>query len=488
MREGKRGKRACQQGKFGLWRDFEQYLEQLGLFRMRPGLERMAAVLSRLGLKRPPFFVVQGVGTNAKGSCCTFLASLARSHGLLCGLHTSPHFLSVRERIRLFKPSAYAGTYSGELLPEAAWLEAAGAVLAHGGENLTYFELVTAMSVFMFREAKVEAAIMETGLGGRFDATTALDADVVFFTPIAVDHGDILGFSLRGIAGDKALAMRGGKPAFSAAQRPEVRAELENVAANLEVPLAFCPGADFLPPALLPPVKEDAAGGKDSVRTGSAEVPLALRGRHQLDNAALSLFTWRAMRPLLGVREDQEAEIRGLAQAGIAGRLQFIAALPAAQGNLPHPPVILDGGHNPHALAALGHSLALLNIAPLVTVFTCLKDKQPDSLAPHLRVLAPGLILTVQLAGNPRAMDAEELARLIGPQAKPAASMAEAIRLANAEFAGRLPEALNMDMNTCRRPLLVCGSLYLLAEFYRLYPHYLEGGEVIFTPVTTVQA
>jgi dihydrofolate synthase/folylpolyglutamate synthase len=291
-----------------------------------------------------------------------------------------------------------------------------------------------------------------------------------------VDHGDILGFSLRGIAGDKARAMRGGKPAFSAAQRPEVREEMENIAVNLGVSLAFCPGADFLPPVLLPPA-EDAAGGKASARAGGAQVPLALRGRHQLDNAALSLFTWRAMRPLLGVAEDPEAEIRGLAQARIAGRLQFISALPAARGNLPHPPVILDGGHNPHALAALGHSLALLNMAPLVTVFTCLKDKHPDSLVPHLRVLAPGLILTVQLAGNPRAMDAEELARLIGPQAKPAASMAEAIRLANAEFAGRLPEALNMDMNTCRRPLLVCGSLYLLAEFYRLYPRYLEGGE-----------
>jgi dihydrofolate synthase/folylpolyglutamate synthase len=344
--------------------------------------------------------------------------------------------------------------------------------LAHGGENLTYFELVTAMSLFMFREAKVEVAVMETGLGGRFDATTALDADLVFFTPIAVDHGDILGFSLRGIAGDKARAMRKGKPALSAAQRPEVKEELENTAATLDVPLAFCLGADFLPPVLLPPAR-DSAGGKYPARAGSAEIPLALPGRHQLDNAALSLFTWRAMRPLLAVAEDPEAEIRGLAQARIAGRLQFIAALPAA-GDLPHPPVILDGGHNPHALAALGHSLALLIMAPLVTVFTCLKDKRPGSLAPHLRVLAPGLILTVQLAGNPRAMDAEELARLIGPQAKPTASMAEAIRLANAEFAGRLPEALNMDMNTCRRPLLICGSLYLLAEFYRLYPQYLE--------------
>jgi dihydrofolate synthase/folylpolyglutamate synthase len=463
-------------GSFGRWEDFEGYLDKLGLFNMRPGLDRIGDVLARLGLKRPPFFVAQGAGTNAKGSCCAFLASLAQSHGLRCGLHTSPHFLSVRERIRLFEASASAGPYAGETFPESAWLEAAGAVLAHGGESLSYFELITAMSVFMFKKAKVEVAVMETGLGGRYDATTALDADLVFFTPIALDHLDVLGSSLRAIAADKAGAIRAKKPALSALQRQEVKEELENAAARLEASLDFCPASGILssvPPSPAATLYQSrvSAGGRDSEQESKAEFPLALRGRHQLDNAALSLFVWRAMRPLLAVPENPEAESRGLARAWLPGRLQCIDALQAGPGA--HPPLILDGGHNPHALAVLGHSLALLRMAPLVTIFSCLKDKQPEKLVPHLRALAPGLVLTLRIPGNPRAVEAEELARLVGPGAKPASSMAEAVLMANREFEERLPEVLHMGRDECRQPLLICGSLYLLAEFYRLYPQYL---------------
>jgi dihydrofolate synthase/folylpolyglutamate synthase len=475
--------------KLSRWQDFEQYLDKLGLFRMQPGLDRIETVLSALGLKRPPFFVAQGVGTNAKGSCCTFLASLAQSHGLLCGLHTSPHFLSVRERIRLFKPTATAGPYSGELFPESAWLEAARAILESGGDRLTYFELVTVIAAFLFRQAKVDVAVMETGLGGSFDATTALEADLVFFTPIALDHCDVLGSSLRDIARDKAGAIRAKTPAISAVQNLEVREvkeELEKAAVKQGAPLDFCPGLSVLPQELLPSAIPALKGEKCADNSAGPKIPLAMRGRHQLDNAALSLFTWRNIRalprpvPANPISSDAaqvaEAEIRGLAQAWIPGRLQFIAPIQVSQigqGSLPHPPVILDGGHNPHALASLGHSLALLGIAPPVTIFSCLQDKQPEKLVPHLRVLAPGLILTLQIADNPRAMEAEALARLIGPQAKAVSTMTEAILIANEEFAERLPEALSMDVNKCGYPLLICGSLYLLAEFYRLYPQYL---------------
>ena len=163
---------------------------------MRPGLDRMRAALDRLALRRPPCCVVQIVGTNGKGSTSTMLAALAQAHGLRVGLHTSPHFLSPRERVRL----------DGAMLPEERWLELANILMQRGGDDLSYFEFVTCLAVMAFAEADI--AVMETGLGGSYDATTALEADLVVFTPIDLDHQSVLGPFLKDIAADKAGATR----------------------------------------------------------------------------------------------------------------------------------------------------------------------------------------------------------------------------------------------------------------------------------------
>ena len=111
---------------FKNWLEFTAYLDSRGLFRMNPGIGRVSGVLDALGLRRPSMPSAQVVGTNGKGSCCAFLASLARAHGLSCGVHSSPHFVSVRERVRIFRPGGSAG---GSLPPESLWLEAANAVM-----------------------------------------------------------------------------------------------------------------------------------------------------------------------------------------------------------------------------------------------------------------------------------------------------------------------------------------------------------------------
>ncbi|MDR1359397.1 MAG: bifunctional folylpolyglutamate synthase/dihydrofolate synthase, partial [Deltaproteobacteria bacterium] len=176
----------------------EEYLGGLGLFRMTPGLARISAVLGRLGLIRPPYAVIQVVGTNGKGSASSMLASLARVHGLRAGLHTSPHFLSVRERIRI----------NGAPAQEELWLHLAKRLMRSGGKELSYFEAVTALAAMAFAETGVQLAVMETGLGGSFDATTALAADLVLLTPFALDHQAVLGPTLKDIARDKAGAIR----------------------------------------------------------------------------------------------------------------------------------------------------------------------------------------------------------------------------------------------------------------------------------------
>lgn len=459
------------------WAAFNEYLDSLGLFRMQPGLERMEAALAELGIKRAPHLVAQGVGTNGKGSTCTFLASLARAHGLCCGLHSSPHFVSVRERVRLFRPGGTGGVSDGgDLLPESEWLAAANQVMSvPAGAGLTYFELVTLTAVLLLRRAGVDLAVMESGLGGSFDATTALDADLVFFTPIDLDHRDVLGHSLAEIAADKAGAMRPGRPALSARQKPEARRALEKKAQGLGAPLEFLPERGWEP--ILPP---------DVLPAAEHPVPLGLSGEHQYENAALALLVWRRLREKLGLEPDPKAELQGLRRAWLPGRLQKIA------GSSSHPPLLLDGAHNRHGLAALGHSLSLMGVAPLVTVFACLRDKEPENLLPHLRALSAGQIIVPEIPGHPRAMPARELAGLIGPQAVPADDLRQALLMAGREVEDRLrysqrdqgrePGPGQAAFGPGEYPLLVCGSLYLLAEFFKIYPEYLEGPEYLEEP------
>lgn len=440
---------------------------------MRPGLDRMQAALDRLGLRRPPCRVVQIVGTNGKGSTSTMLASLAQAHGLRVGLHTSPHFLSPRERVRL----------DGAMLPEDRWLELANVLMQHGGDDLSYFEFVTCLAIMAFAEADI--AIMETGLGGSYDATTALEADMAVFTPIDLDHQIVLGPFLKDIAADKAGAIRPGVPSLSAAQQPEAMAELARVSTERRSPLLD------IPPGLALP--------------DQSRHPLSLEGDHQRDNARLALAVWRHIRdngPLspqarqrldavLAKAAPDDLEGRALASAWLPGRFQRIPPLSgplpaqpetadatgAAHGlyspcALGWPPLLLDGAHNSHGLAALGRGLARRNVAPAAVIFACLADKDTQTMLPHLRALATGPIFVPPVADNPRAMPPEDLAALIGLNATPAASLKHALELASRHMAERLPEAFAGQRPD--NPLLVCGSLYLLGEFYALRPDCLE--------------
>ena len=449
---------------FSEYAELEQYLAGRGLFRMELGLERMRESLGLLGLQRPPFFVAQVVGTNGKGSTSTFLASLAAAHGLTVGLHTSPHFVSVRERIRI----------NGAMLPEVEWVQAANVLMQQGqGVRLTYFELITCLAVQLFARHNVAFAVMETGLGGTFDATTALEADMVLFTPVDLDHTAILGETLAAVATDKAGAMRRGKQALSGPQHGSVVAVLEDVAQRVQAPLLFCgPSESILPE---PPVA------------------LGLAGAHQHGNAALALAGWRLFQanPTVGapalagnaasacvaMAGNAAAEAHGLASARIAGRMQRTAWLPGPRrlGRLetPYgvPPMVLDGGHNPHGLAALGLSLAKEGVAPLATVFACLEDKNVAAMVAHVRAMSPGAIFVPPIADNPRSMAPQALASAIGLNAFACASVEEALCRAAEHMHQRMPEAFAEEGG--KHPLLVCGSLYMLGEVYSLLPELL---------------
>ncbi|WP_027367876.1 bifunctional folylpolyglutamate synthase/dihydrofolate synthase [Desulfocurvibacter africanus] len=414
--------------RFVTFAEFSAYLDRLGLFHMDLTLDRVREFARRAGLGRPPFAVAHVLGTNGKGSTSTFLESIAREHSLKTGLYTSPHFLSFRERIKV----------GGRMLPEERWTCLANRAMSIGGDlGLTYFELLTCMAVLAFAEDGVELAVMEAGLGGRYDAVSAFETDLTLFTPIGLDHMRILGDTLVEIAADKADAMpqrEGGGLAVTGWQEPEALAVLRSVAERKSARLLM---ADWL--AVLP----------DGLR-------LRLAGPHQRQNALLALAGWRLITTALGREPDALAEARGLERAFIPGRLQHCPGVSGVS-----PDLLLDGAHNEPGLRALLAAVEELHPRPAALLFSCLKDKELSVMAPLAAGLTDGPILVTGLPGCERSRDPVEIATFFAALGRETWPFPD-------------PEAALADLATFDGPVLACGSLYLLAALYTKRPECLE--------------
>jgi dihydrofolate synthase/folylpolyglutamate synthase len=217
--------------KFLNFNQFQAYLEELGLFRMNPGLERVQKGLKALNLTNSGLPVVHIAGTNGKGSTATFLDFLAREYGLKTGLFTSPHLVCVRERIKI----------NGQLISTDKWLELANIIYMKCSRlNLTYFEFLTLIAVLAFESEKVDLAIFEAGLGGTYDATNVFDSMLTVFTSIDQDHIHVLGQSLEEIARDKAGAIKKA-PVVSSIQKPEVLEVIKQRIKQKKVPFYYMP-------------------------------------------------------------------------------------------------------------------------------------------------------------------------------------------------------------------------------------------------------
>ena len=399
----------------------EAHLAGLGMFHMRLGSARMHEACKRLGLDRPGPALVQVVGTNGKGSTAHFLSRIALAHGLPTGLYTSPHFLNFHERIRINGLPATPGQA----------LDWANHVLEHAGDlELTYFELMTLMAVYGFARLGMALAVLEAGLGGRNDATSAFTPEVVLFTPFGLDHEHIIGPDLKDIALDKAGAIKARGTAVTGPQDPPVmeilRREAESSSARLLTADAVLAG--FFEP-------DPASPG--------------LAGPHQKDNARLALAGWITLCNKTRWTPDRASCRAALASSSWPGRLQRIAGTPG---------VILDGAHNAPALLALEKALESLGLRPRALVFACMRDKNLEAMAKVVRRLTSGPIFVPELPMYERARPARETAEVLGRAARAVDGVAAAM-----ELAGRAGD-----------PVLVCGSLYLLAEVYRLHPQWLN--------------
>jgi dihydrofolate synthase/folylpolyglutamate synthase len=367
----------------------ERYLDSLGEASIQPGLARIAEALRRLGDPHRRFPHVAVGGTNGKGSTVAFLASIFSAAGLRTGAYTSPHLRRFSERIRV----------DGEEIPPLI-LAGLATEVRDLGLPLSYFECATAIAMLHLARSRVEAAVLEAGMGGRWDAVNACDPVLTVLTTVSLDHQRWLGETVEAIAGEKAPLMRAGRPAVIGRIGGPALAVIEGVAGRMGARLRRL-GRDF--------TLETEGGGVLRYRGPCwdlARLTPGLAGSFQLDNAACALA---AAEELAG-----SAALRGLAGGEAARRGIDEARWPARFQVFPgDPPVILDAAHNPAGIAALLASLGE-GRAP-AWVFSALADKDLPGMA---RLIAPAAerIFLVPL-DHPRAAGMGELHEAFRPWA-----------------------------------------------------------------------
>ena len=419
-----------------------RYLLSLGVetLTIKLGLRNTELLLAALGNPQKSFPAVQIAGTNGKGSTALVLDSICQAAGVKTGLYTSPHLISITERIKVARREISTEDFARH----ATQVRSGAEKLVDKGqiEALpTFFEHVTAIALLAFREDQVKLAILETGLGGRLDATSVAGAELVAITPIERDHEEYLGETLESIAAEKAAIIRPGSTAIIAPQPAEV----------LDVILRQCKHVD-----VQPSVDQCSATVESVTRDGRVRVTIeteqdryenilpGLRGRHQVINVSVAIRLAESLRPR-GFAISRSAIIEGIETASHAGRLELWEGRPA---------FLFDGAHNPSGTKALREYLDEFLDAPVTLVFGAMRDKNLEQMAGNLFPVANRLVLTKP--DSPRAAGLDELQKLASHMVEPqkiftASSLRNAIREA---IEGTPPDGL------------VCfsGSLYLIGE------------------------
>jgi dihydrofolate synthase / folylpolyglutamate synthase len=419
-----------------------QYLLGLGheTLTMKLGLRSTELLLGRLKNPELAFPAVQIAGTNGKGSVATVLDSICRAASIKTGLYTSPHLVSITERIRIDGVEITPGNFA----KHATSVRVAAQQLLDSGQIQalpTFFEQLTAIALLAFRDSGIQLAILETGLGGRLDSTSAVKAQLVGITQIALDHEEYLGSTIEEIAAEKAAIIRPGVQAVLAKQTPPA----------LSVILRQCEvaGVDPVYEQCQAQVEEITGDGVFCVTLTTSvdtyeKIWLALRGRHQIDNVAVAVQLAERLR---GFKFwiPREAIVSGVEQARHPGRLELLEG---------HPGFLLDGAHNPAGARMLRDYLDQFGVRPLIVLFGAMRDKQVEELTRILFSAADHVVLTA--VDNPRAATVGALLQL-------AKRFISEERLSVSTSS---TEALDLALEKAAGKGIICvtGSLYLIGE------------------------
>jgi dihydrofolate synthase / folylpolyglutamate synthase len=363
---------------------------------IEPSLTRIAALVDLLGAPQCGYPVLHIAGTNGKTSVARMLDALLSRVGLRVGRYTSPHLQQPTERIAVdgapISAERYVEAYH-DIEPYVAMVDARSPV------PMSKFEVLTGMAFATFADAPVDAAVVEVGMGGSWDATNVADAVVAAITPVAVDHVNYLGSNIAGIAAEKAGIIKPGSVAVVAPQQLEVAEVIAARSVEVEASLAR-DGIEF---GVLQ--RDIAVGGQQLKLQGLggvySEIFLPLHGVHQARNAALALAAAEAFFGAGGHRSlDIDAVRDAFATVSVPGRLERVRTVPS---------VFLDAAHNPHGARALAVALREeFAFRRLVAVVGVMGDKDARGILAELEPVVDDVVLTS--IGSPRAMDVNALA------------------------------------------------------------------------------
>jgi dihydrofolate synthase/folylpolyglutamate synthase len=415
------------------------YLGDTRRFGMKLGLEPMRAAAAALGHPEKSLRFIHLAGTNGKGSTAAFCESCLRAAGFRVGLYTSPHLVSVRERVQIDRVP----------ISESAFAEGMTAVreALRGVENppATFFELMTALALHHFARERVDFVVWETGLGGRLDATNIVTPEVCIITNIGLEHQQYLGPTLPEIATEKAGIIKVGVPVVSAVEAGPAAEVIAGIARERGAPLTWIRSG----------AKASWRDGRPWAEIDGRDYALGLIGAHQAENAACAIAALRKLPG--GDVVSAEAMARGLESTAWAGRFEIVSESPL---------IVLDGAHNPAGMRKLVEtwksflvSRGLEAESGAHLIFASVSDKDVTEIAAMLRPLARQVSL-VRL-GNERTADPAGLAAhfpgLPCGIYESAAHIWHELKTAPAE-----------------NPVLVTGSLFLVGEIEAQRTH---GGE-----------
>jgi len=401
-------------------------------FAIKPGLERIMALLERHGHPERSFSAIHVVGTNGKGSTAAFLATMLERAGYCTGLFTSPHLVSYTERFRV---------NGVDISPEQLDRLVAH-LLDHATPAETFFELTTALACCHFAENNVQIAVLEAGMGGQSDATAAVPGIATIITPVALDHCQWLGTTLQAIATEKIRIALPGSPVISSRQEPEALAAIQHHCQTHGNQLILA-NRDFSAERTV----EGSLTYHSAAGTLNGLVP-SLGGSYQTGNAAVALAAAGQLAQL-GFPVTTQALRSGLATTRWPGRMELIRLNDGTE-------LLLDGAHNPAGALALAEALTELGQRRIVLLLGMMEDKDLHAvLQPLLQQARP--VITVTPAQE-RAIPDSALAAAcatMGNPARPAGSVAAGLAVARAT-------ARPSDL------IVVAGSLFLVGELKAL--------------------
>lgn len=433
-------------------REYDELLRALYSLEAAKGmdfkLERVQETLRQLGNPHLRYPVIHIAGTNGKGSVAAMMHAILSATGERVGLYTSPHLVHFTERIRVA---------DGEIAEDTvvSLAKEVQAVASAHEIPLTFFELVTVMAFLHFARSAVSVAVVEVGLGGRLDATNVVEPAVSVITGIGMDHQEFLGDSLESIAYEKAGIIKPGRVVVVGRVNEVARGVISRVAAERGAPMLLA-GRDF--GWYTTPQGLGFRGPEGEIES----LALGLAGKHQRDNAALAIMS--ALAPGSPIRPTEAAIRTGLESVRWPGRLDVVQ---------PHPRVVLDGAHNPEAVAALVRDLpAVTGRGPVHLLLSVMRDKDWPAMIDLIKPVVSRVTVTRALPA--RAAPPEALAACFQPQL-PVKIVEDPLLALEHALEGVGPS----------ETLLVCGSLFLIGA---VYPYFLKrtGRHSVFDPPGTL--